>query len=79
MGRGFAWLDTGTPESLLQAGEFVRTLEGRQGLRIACPEEIACRQELDQPRRTHAPRRELAKGDYGRYLLRVAAELTDAG
>jgi len=79
MGRGFAWLDTGTPESLLQAGEFVRTLEGRQDLRIACPEEIACRQGWISPAELARLGEELAKGDYGRYLLRVAAELAEAG
>ncbi|MGB0506279.1 MAG: glucose-1-phosphate thymidylyltransferase RfbA [Pikeienuella sp.] len=72
MGRGFAWLDTGTHESLLEAGEFVRTMEKRQGLKIGCPEEIAFENgwiskdaliELAEP---------LTKTDYGRYLMRVA-------
>jgi glucose-1-phosphate thymidylyltransferase len=78
MGRGFAWLDTGTPDSLLQAGEFVRTLESRQDLRIACPEETACRQGWITPANLAALGHDLAKSDYGRYLIRVANELADA-
>lgn len=75
MGRGFAWLDTGTPDSLLEAGQFVHALEKRQGFRIACPEEVAFasgwidREELIR----HA--KALSKSDYGRYLMRVAEEL----
>jgi glucose-1-phosphate thymidylyltransferase len=72
MGRGFAWLDTGTPDSLLEAGEFVRTLESRQGLRIACPEEIAYRQGWISIEELSALGQKLAKGDYGQYLLQVA-------
>ncbi len=75
MGRGFAWLDTGTPDSLLEAGEFVRTLEARQGLRIACPEEIAASQGWISPRQLTELGEKLAKGDYGRYLLQCAREL----
>lgn len=74
MGRGFAWLDTGTPDSLLEAGEFVRTLESRQGLRIACPEEIACRQGWINVQQLAVLGERLAKSDYGRYILSVAAE-----
>jgi glucose-1-phosphate thymidylyltransferase len=74
MGRGFAWLDTGTPDSLLEAGEFVRTLESRQGLRIACPEEIAFRRGWISSRQLAALGEKLAKGDYGRYLMRVAED-----
>ena len=75
MGRGFAWLDTGTPDSLLEAGEFVRTLESRQGLRIACPEEIACQQGWITTQELHKLGEELAKGSYGQYLLRRAQEI----
>lgn len=75
MGRGFAWLDTGTPDSLLQAGEFVRTLESRQDLRIACPEEIACRRGWIDASQLEALGSKLAKSDYGQYLLRMAAEI----
>ncbi|CAN5216150.1 glucose-1-phosphate thymidylyltransferase RfbA [soil metagenome] len=78
MGRGFAWLDTGTPDSLLQAGEFVRTLESRQDLRIACPEEIACRQGWIDAGQLEALGSRLAKSDYGQYLLRMAAEIAQA-
>ena len=75
MGRGFAWLDTGTPDSLLEAGEFVRTLESRQGLRIACPEEIAARQGWISIAQLTQLGEKLAKGDYGQYLLRMARDI----
>nr|WP_047575549.1 glucose-1-phosphate thymidylyltransferase RfbA [Methylobacterium sp. ZNC0032] len=75
MGRGFAWLDTGTPDSLLEAGEFVRTLESRQGLRIACPEEIAARQGWISAARLTLLGERLAKSDYGQYLLRISKDL----
>ncbi|MGR3198150.1 MAG: sugar phosphate nucleotidyltransferase, partial [Paracoccus sp. (in: a-proteobacteria)] len=71
MGRGFAWLDTGTHASLLDAGNFVRTLENRQGLQTGCPEEIAFNAgwiDSDQLR-AHAAR--FAKNAYGAYLLRL--------
>jgi glucose-1-phosphate thymidylyltransferase len=74
MGRGYAWLDTGTPDSLLEAGEFVRTLESRQGLRIACPEEIAYRQGWISVQQLTALGDKLAKGDYGRYILQTAQD-----
>lgn len=75
MGRGFAWLDTGTPDSLLEASEFVRTLEARQGLRIACPEEIAYRQGWISVAQLKMLGERLAKSEYGRYVLQIA----DAG
>lgn len=75
MGRGFAWLDTGTPDSLLEAAEFVRTLEARQGLRVACPEEIAARQGWIAPAALVVLGEKLQKGDYGQYLLQVARDL----
>ena len=74
MGRGFAWLDTGTPESLLEAAEFVRTLESRQGVRIACPEEIAFVNGWISASQLEALGIKLGKGGYGRYLLAVAQQ-----
>jgi glucose-1-phosphate thymidylyltransferase len=68
MGRGFAWLDTGTPDSLLEAAEFVRTLEKRQGFKIACPEEIAFDQGFIDHRQMEVLVTALGKSDYGRYL-----------
>lgn len=74
MGRGYAWLDTGTPDSLLEAGEFVRALEKRQGFRIACPEEVAFMSGWISREELIAQAQKLAKSDYGRYLMRVADE-----
>ncbi|MCK2084379.1 glucose-1-phosphate thymidylyltransferase RfbA [Aeromonas sp. 3925] len=74
MGRGYAWLDTGTHESLIEASNFIQTIETRQGLKVACPEEIAYRQKFinaDQVRELAAP---LAKNAYGQYLLRMIAK-----
>jgi glucose-1-phosphate thymidylyltransferase len=74
LGRGMAWLDTGTHESLLDAAHFIETIELRQGLKIACPEEIAYRQGwigAEDVRRLAAP---LAKNEYGRYLERLLTE-----
>ena len=74
MGRGFTWLDAGTPDSLLTSAEFVSTLERRQGMRIACPEEIAFGQgfiDRDQLARLGAA---LGKSDYARYLTSIALE-----
>ncbi len=72
LGRGYAWLDTGTHESLLEAAHFVQTIETRQGMKIACPEEIAFRSgfiDADRLRRLAEP---LRKNQYGEYLLRLA-------
>ena len=68
MGRGFAWLDTGTPDSLIEAAEFVRTLEKRQGFKIACPEEIAYEQDFIDAAQLERLAADLGKSDYGRYL-----------
>jgi glucose-1-phosphate thymidylyltransferase len=72
MGRGFAWLDTGTPDSLLEAAEFVRTLEHRQGFKIACPEEIAFNQGYIDAKALLALGQQLGKSQYGQYLLKIA-------
>ena len=69
MGRGYAWLDTGTHDSLLDAGQFIATLERRQGLKIACPEEIAFRQGWINAEQLQQLAQPLAKNGYGQYLL----------
>jgi glucose-1-phosphate thymidylyltransferase len=74
MGRGYAWLDTGTPDSLLEAAEFVGTLERRQGTKIACPEEIAFRMGFVDEQELNAAIDKLGKSDYARYLRAVAKE-----
>lgn len=72
IGRGYAWLDTGTPDSLLDAAEFVRVLEKRQGMKICCPEEIAWRRGYISDNELETLATTLGKSDYGRYLLRIA-------
>ena len=74
MSRGMAWLDTGTHESLLEAAIFVHTIERRQGLNIACPEEIAFRQGFIEAAQLEALAQPIAKSGYGKYLLSI---LTD--
>jgi glucose-1-phosphate thymidylyltransferase len=74
MQRGYAWLDTGTHDSLLEAGQFIATLEHRQGLKIACLEEIAWRQHFISSEELERLAQPLAKSGYGRYLLRVLEE-----
>lgn len=73
LGRGFAWLDTGTHDSLLEAAHFVKVIESRQGLKIACLEEIAYRKGWMSLERLRALGEELSKTGYGQYLLRIAS------
>ncbi len=74
MSRGYAWLDTGTHEALLEASHFIETIESRQGLKIACPEEIAWRMGYISAAQLRRLARPLAKSGYGEYLLRVLAD-----
>lgn len=74
MGRGFAWLDTGTPDSLLEASEYVRTLERRQGLKIACPEEVAFHMKFIDRQHLAVLGQKLSKSTYGEYLLALAKD-----
>ncbi len=74
MGRGFGWLDTGTHDNLLEAGQFIATLERRQGLKVCCPEEIAWRQHWIDDAQLAALADPLAKSGYGRYLQQLLAE-----
>ena len=74
MGRGLAWLDTGTPDALIEAGQFVATLERRQGLKVSCPEEIAFRKKLINRDTLQSHAKRLGKSRYGAYLQRVLNE-----
>jgi glucose-1-phosphate thymidylyltransferase len=78
LGRGFAWLDTGTHASLVEASSFVQILEQRQGLRIACPEEIALRLGYISPQQFHSLAQRCAKSSYGEYLLSVYDSVSGA-
>ena len=74
MGRGYAWLDTGTHESMLEASSFIETIERRQGLKVACPEEIAFRSGYISASELEALARPLAKSGYGEYLMRILSD-----
>ena len=74
MGRGYAWLDTGTHDSMLAAGQFIATLQERQGLKVACPEELAFRQGWIDAEQLQKLAQPMAKNSYGQYLLQVLEE-----
>ena len=74
LGRGYAWLDTGTHESLLEAAQFISVIENRQGFKIACPEEIAYRMDYISAADLEALAKPLAKNAYGSYLMRIVSE-----
>ena len=74
LGRGYAWLDTGTPDSLLEAADFVRALEKRQGMKMACPEEVAFRMGFIDANQLHRLARALRSSAYGLYLADIARE-----
>ena len=77
MGRGMAWLDTGTHESLLEASQYIETIERRQGLKVACPEEIAYRQGWIDAPQVEALAQPMIKNEYGQYLIRMLSETAD--
>ena len=74
MGRGYAWLDTGTHDSLMEAGQFIATLEKRQGLKVACPEEIAFRAGWISAEQLERQAQPMLKNGYGQYLMRLLRE-----
>src|SRR6185369_15611496 len=78
LGRGMAWLDTGTHDSLLEAGQFVQVLVHRQGVRIACLEEIAMRMHYIDPAQAYALGEALGKSGYGQYVMEVAQAMQDS-
>ncbi|WP_410498589.1 glucose-1-phosphate thymidylyltransferase RfbA [Chitinibacter sp. S2-10] len=75
MGRGYAWLDTGTHESMLEASQFIQTIEARQGLKVCCPEEIAYRQGWIDANQIKKLGQSLKKNNYGQYLLKMVNDL----
>jgi len=75
MGRGYAWLDTGTHESLLEASNYIQTIENRQGLKVACIEEIACEMGYISKNELLELAEPLKKNGYGKYLIQRAKEL----
>ena len=75
MGRGFAWLDTGTHSSLLEASTFIETVETRQGLKVACPEEIAYQMRFIGPDQVRELAQPLLKNEYGKYLIKMLEEI----
>jgi glucose-1-phosphate thymidylyltransferase len=74
MSRGYAWLDTGTHESLLQASTFIQAIEQRQGLKVACPEEVAYKMGFIDRAAVLAVARTMEKNEYGQYLFRMIEE-----
>ena len=74
LGRGFAWLDTGTHDSLMEAGQFIETIEKRQGLKVACLEEIAYRMKYIDAAQVKKLAEPLRRNGYGKYLLKIIKE-----
>lgn len=77
LGRGFAWFDTGTPNSFMEAAEFVKALEHRQGMKVCCPEEVAFEKGFIDAKQLAALGRKMRKSNYGRYLIALAESERD--